>query len=656
MSYVQIIGWNEFVVPPSVQIFSEGSYFIFNCGENSQRFRISNRLGLGKIRYVFLTHLSVSSFNGLPSLILSLDGCNTEHVTVFGPKPLKSLLTHLLNTFKQLSIRVTINEVETDVNSVCELVKSNSLTVYGFSHSTTNSHTIAKSHTIGDSPENSTVYSNVISPVHENFIGYFIQFDTTPGTFNPNSPALYSVMKSDYGKLKSGLDVTLSDGTVVKSDEVCDAPTPGNHVLILSHPTPLPDFIHSINNGQRYLFYLQTHASATSNTVTTDTIGGEVYCSVRMEELGYIALPPYYKRNLLHYQLFPKLFHNPRLFSIPKLFSIPNLAGQGTGHVPLTKFIVHPPKQSRIDVTSVLPTDLEEWDVSPIEVEIESEFPKLTFLGTGCSVPSVYRNVSAILLQLHKHYSILLDCGEGTVLQMLLISNSFDDFIDKISSIRLVFISHSHADHHLGLYHLISLRNKFNSQGPKPLIIASHNIRYWLKEFENICHLDYDFMVLTEESVQFTVERTLRLSFFKVDHIEDSYGIRIDYEFWSLVYSGDTKPCDNLIKHCENVNFLIHEATFTDEYAENAMKTLHSTVSQAIEVAAQCNVETLFLTHFSQRFQTMERVEGLGVDVVVALDLMTIPLKSIQKLKIPLQQFNTQLYNILNPYTYFISK
>eukprot|EP00375_Theileria_parva_P001379 XP_764051.1 hypothetical protein [Theileria parva strain Muguga] len=491
MSYVQIIGWNEFVVPPSVQIFSEGSYFIFNCGENSQRFRISNRLGLGKIRYVFLTHLSVSSFNGLPSLILSLDGCNTEHVTVFGPKPLKSLLTHLLNTFKQLSIRVTINEVETDVNSVCELVKSNSLTVYGFSHSTTNSHTIAKSHTIGDSPENSTVYSNVISPVHENFIGYFIQFDTTPGTFNPNSPALYSVMKSDYGKLKSGLDVTLSDGTVVKSDEVCDAPTPGNHVLILSHPTPLPDFIHSINNGQR-----------------------------------------------------------------------------------------------------------------PIEVEIESEFPKLTFLGTGCSVPSVYRN---------SFVAILLDCGEGTVLQMLLISNSFDDFIDKISSIRLVFISHSHADHHLGLYHLISLRNKFNSQGPKPLIIASHNIRYWLKEFENICHLDYDFMVLTEESVQFTVERTLRLSFFKVDHIEDSYGIRIDYEFWSLVYSGDTKPCDNLIKHCENVNFLIHEATFTDEYAENAMKTLHSTVSQAIEVAAQCNVETLFLTHFSQRFQTGNLLGFVGL-------------------------------------------
>lgn len=40
-------------------------------------------------------------------------------------------------------------------------------------------------------------------------------------------------------------------------------------------------------------------------------------------------------------------------------------------------------------------------------------------LGTGCSVPNKIRNTSSILLRVNKDSSILLDCGEGTLGQII---------------------------------------------------------------------------------------------------------------------------------------------------------------------------------------------------------------------------------------------
>ena len=38
-----------------------------------------------------------------------------------------------------------------------------------------------------------------------------------------------------------------------------------------------------------------------------------------------------------------------------------------------------------------------------------------------------------------------------------------------------------------------------------------------------------------------------------------SYGFRVEYDGYSLVISGDTSYSENLVKHCENVDLLIHE-------------------------------------------------------------------------------------------------
>ncbi len=41
------------------------------------------------------------------------------------------------------------------------------------------------------------------------------------------------------------------------------------------------------------------------------------------------------------------------------------------------------------------------------------EYPKVTFLGTGSSIPMTYRNVSCILVQVDEDNYVMLDCGEG---------------------------------------------------------------------------------------------------------------------------------------------------------------------------------------------------------------------------------------------------
>ena len=69
-------------------------------------------------------------------------------------------------------------------------------------------------------------------------------------------------------------------------------------------------------------------------------------------------------------------------------------------------------------------------------------------LGTGSSAPGKYRNVSSTLIELPSS-NILLDCGEGTLGQLFRV---FGPRLEEVlMKIRLIFISHLHADHHLGM-------------------------------------------------------------------------------------------------------------------------------------------------------------------------------------------------------------
>lgn len=69
-----------------------------------------------------------------------------------------------------------------------------------------------------------------------------------------------------------------------------------------------------------------------------------------------------------------------------------------------------------------------------------------------------YPSVSSLLLHFPDSKGILLDCGEGTLGQLY---RQFGvDTPSVLRNIHCVFISHIHADHHMGLSKLLSKRRK----------------------------------------------------------------------------------------------------------------------------------------------------------------------------------------------------
>jgi hypothetical protein len=83
-----------------------------------------------------------------------------------------------------------------------------------------------------------------------------------------------------------------------------------------------------------------------------------------------------------------------------------------------------------------------------------SEYAGITIfpLGTASAIPSKYRNVSGTLVSV-KGSNILLDCGEGTYGQLC---RRFGNDVSKIlRDLHTIFISHLHADHHLGVFTIL---------------------------------------------------------------------------------------------------------------------------------------------------------------------------------------------------------
>src|ERR1700753_1785657 len=72
----------------------------------------------------------------------------------------------------------------------------------------------------------------------------------------------------------------------------------------------------------------------------------------------------------------------------------------------------------------------------------------LTILGNNSAIPAFGRNPTAQILQTPEE-SYLIDCGEGTQMQMA-------KYKIRRSKINHIFISHLHGDHYFGLIGLLT--------------------------------------------------------------------------------------------------------------------------------------------------------------------------------------------------------
>jgi len=100
-----------------------------------------------------------------------------------------------------------------------------------------------------------------------------------------------------------------------------------------------------------------------------------------------------------------------------------------------------------------------------------------------------------------------------------------------------------------------------------------------------------------------------------------------------IVYSGDTRPCSDMINFSQGVDILIHESTFDNSHQDKAVENGHSTASEAAKIAKTAQVRKLILTHISTRYRDTDLLleEALKIfeNSQMAQDLMRIEVKLV---------------------------
>jgi ribonuclease Z len=82
------------------------------------------------------------------------------------------------------------------------------------------------------------------------------------------------------------------------------------------------------------------------------------------------------------------------------------------------------------------------------------------------------------------------------------------------------------------------------------------------------------------------------------------------------------------VKLAERADWLVHEATFTEDHLEESHHFGHSTAVQAAEIAREANARRLLITHFSSRFPDvrplLEEARSIFPETYAAEDLVEI--------------------------------
>lgn len=273
----------------------------------------------------------------------------------------------------------------------------------------------------------------------------------------------------------------------------------------------------------------------------------------------------------------------------------------------------------------------------------------VTFLGTGSAKPSKYRSSSSILITMLplSDFSIMLDVGESTASQLFQsVSGDLNRFHDCLRSIRVVWISHHHADHASGftmLTHHIHKANQFRQIPPskKVMVIGSEAVLQYCNFVCVAAGVDdlFEFLPiqnslyagLSSKICDFTNGNIRLLQSVPVSHCQDSYAVVMEIGNSSkIAYSGDCRPSQSFINIGLNCDLLIHEATFDDDKLEDAKRKRHSTISEALSVSSRMRAKHTILTHFSQRYPAININPGNGdiTNISVANDFLRISFPS----------------------------
>lgn len=220
---------------------------------------------------------------------------------------------------------------------------------------------------------------------------------------------------------------------------------------------------------------------------------------------------------------------------------------------------------------------------------------KVTILGSGTCVPRLDRSACAVLVETGAS-KILLDLGPGTMRRML-------EYGVTIFDLTHIVLSHFHPDHTSELVPLI-FATKYPDGGRRKRQLTLLGGKGLKGLYQGLQAAYGNHIVLPDSQLairELDVMNGEKLEFDDFDltarpthHRPESLAYRIgDRSGRTVVYSGDTDECDDLVGLAQDTDLFICESSMPDESKVPG----HLTPALAGRMAQKAGAKRLVLTH-----------------------------------------------------------
>jgi len=232
------------------------------------------------------------------------------------------------------------------------------------------------------------------------------------------------------------------------------------------------------------------------------------------------------------------------------------------------------------------------------------EVLRLVVLGNSGAYPGP-RGACSGYLVVEGDTRLLLDCGPGVMANV--------QTHLSIEDLSAVFISHMHPDHFMDLVPLryAYVYGKHRRSRPLPVYLPPGGDEMWERIGAVFDETDGAFSAPYALS-EYKEGRSCRVGALNVrvsplPHHVPGYGFEVRGG-GKFVYSGDTRPCPELVALAQGADLFLCEATFLEDEVVSGERG-HLTAREAGEIAAEAGVGRLLLTHIHPDVDARDSLE-----------------------------------------------
>jgi ribonuclease Z len=265
--------------------------------------------------------------------------------------------------------------------------------------------------------------------------------------------------------------------------------------------------------------------------------------------------------------------------------------------------------------------------------QAETPALKITLLGTGNPRPTPERSGPAILVEANTQppTRILIDAGRGAAERLFEVGGR-----EALSGIDCVVLTHLHSDHVVGLPDLwltgwiFGRAKPLMLRGPAGTTEMMHHLEA-AYAFDVHMRRDVDERLpangIAVDALDLKPDAPFELNGVKitpflVDHgpVKPAYGWKIEHNGHSVVFSGDTRKCENVARYANGCDVLVHEvivpdvekrlSLMRDPAATQRVIDHHTTPEEAGEVFAAAHPRLAVFSHIVPSPATTRDVEN----------------------------------------------